>query len=154
MKNKILLDGDNYYIDESFNNFEINGHVTVYIVNKNISELTFNLSSNSSLEIVNFCEIENNLKLTIKQTDNTILKYVSNIDVKCSYDLDLILEMNGSNSKSDIIISGAVSGSASIKVTSIDKEKTVRKIKIPMEKSSYYRFFMEYENYRENNFIY
>lgn len=125
MKNKILLDGDNYYIDESINNFEINGHVTIYIINKNLSELTFNLENNSSIEIVNFCEIENKLKLIIKQNDDTTLKYVSNIDVKDSYNLDLILEMNGSNSKSDIIINGVVSGSTSIKVTSIDKEKTI-----------------------------
>ena len=64
----------------------------------------------------------------------------------------LILEKKYGGKIIDFSFRNKENGKSSYVITFkiIDKEKTVRKIKIPMEKSSYYRFFMEYENYREN----
>lgn len=124
MENNIILDGVNYFIDGTINNFNIKGKVTVYIVNIDFKELSFNMEDSSELKIINFCEINNDEKIVINEKNDSYFKYVSNIDVKDSYNLNISLNMLGSNSKSDILISGVIEGKTVIKVDSFDLEKT------------------------------
>ena len=117
MKNSILLDGVNYQLNTTTDVFDVTGSVKVFIVNKDVKDLKFNMTDSSTLEIINFSEIASD--------NNSTFKYVSNIDVSASYKLNILLNMLGNNSLSDIEISGVVSGSADISVNSFDEVGTI-----------------------------
>lgn len=125
MKNNILLDGVNYQLETVTDAFDVTGSVKVFIVNKDVKDLKFNMSDSSTLEIINFSEIASDTKIEINMHNNSTFKYVSNIDVSASYKLNILLNMLGNNSLSDIEISGVVSGSADISVNSFDEVGTI-----------------------------
>lgn len=125
MKNSILLDGVNYQLNTTTDVFDVTGSVKVFIVNKGVKDLKFNMTDSSTLEIINFSEIASDTKIEINMHNNSTFKYVSNIDVSASYKLNILLNMLGNNSLSDIEISGVVSGSADISVNSFDEVGTI-----------------------------
>ena len=125
MKNSILLDGVNYQLNTTTDVFDVTGSVKVFIVNKDVKDLKFNMTDSSTLEIINFSEIASDTKIEINMHNNSTFKYVSNIDVSASYKLNILLNMLGNNSLSDIEISGVVSGSADISVNSFDEVGTI-----------------------------
>lgn len=125
MKNNILLDGVNYQLNTTTDVFDVTGSVKVFIVNKGVKDLKFNMTDSSTLEIINFSEIASDTKIEINMHNNSTFKYVSNIDVSASYKLNILLNMLGNNSLSDIEISGVVSGSADISVNSFDEVGTI-----------------------------
>lgn len=125
MKNNILLDGVNYQLETVTDVFDVTGSVKVFIVNKDVQDLKFNMADSSTLEIINFSEIASDTKIEINMHNNSTFKYVSNIDVSASYKLNILLNMLGNNSLSDIEISGVVSGSADISVNSFDEVGTI-----------------------------
>ena len=125
MKNNILLDGVNYQLNTTTDVFDVTGSVKVFIVNKDVKDLKFNMTDSSTLEIINFSEIASDTKIEINMHNNSTFKYVSNIDVSASYKLNILLNMLGNNSLSDIEISGVVSGSSDISVNSFDEVGTI-----------------------------
>lgn len=125
MKNNILLDGVNYQLNTTTDVFDVTGSVKVFIVNKDVKDLKFNMTDSSILEIINFSEIASDTKIEINMHNNSTFKYVSNIDVSASYKLNIFLNMLGNNSLSDIEISGVVSGSSDISVNSFDEVGTI-----------------------------
>ena len=125
MKNSILLDVVNYQLNTTTDVFDVTGSVKVFIVNKDVKDLKFNMTDSSTLEIINFSEIASDTKIEINMHNNSTFKYVSNIDVSASYKLNILLNMLGNNSLSDIEISGVVSGSADISVNSFDEVGTI-----------------------------
>ena len=125
MKNSILLDGVNYQLNTTTDVFDVTGSVKVFIVNKGVKDLKFNMTDSSTLEIINFSEIASDTKIEINMHNNSTFKYVSNIGVSASYKLNILLNMLGNNSLSDIEISGVVSGSADISVNSFDEVGTI-----------------------------
>lgn len=118
------MDGVNYYYDGTIKEFHIKENTRFFIINQKVDELIFNIDDNKYLEIINFCEIDNDTKIVINEYNNTNVKYVSNVDVKGHYNLNIQLNMFGNNSFSNIMISGVVSNDASFFVESFDKEKT------------------------------
>lgn len=125
MKNNILLDGVNYQLETTTDAFDVTGSVKVFIVNKDVKDLKFNMTDSSTLEIINFSEIASDTKIEINMHNNSTFKYVSNIDVSASYKLNILLNMLGNNSLSDIEISGVVSGCTNISVNSFDEVGTI-----------------------------
>lgn len=125
MKNSIILDGVNYFYNEDKTCYDIKNKVLFFIINKNVKEIVFNVLDDAYLEIINFCEIKNNTKIIINEYNNAYVKYVSNIDVVDEYNLNIEVNMLGNNSKSDILISGVVSGKSYINVNSYDQENTI-----------------------------
>ena len=125
MKNSILLDGVNYQLNTTTDVFDVTGSVKVFIVNKDVKDLKFNMTDSSTLEIINFSEIASDTKIEVNMHNNSTFKYVLNIDVSASYKLNILLNMLGNNSLSDIEISGVVSGSADISVNSFDEVGTI-----------------------------
>lgn len=128
MKNNILLDGVNYQLETATDAFDVTGSVKVFIVNKDVKDLKFNMGDSSTLEIINFSEIASDTKIEINMHNNSTFKYVSNIDVSANYKLNILLNMLGNNSLSDIEISGVVSvvsGNADISVNSFDEVGTI-----------------------------
>ena len=93
----------------------------------NIKELNINIVDNVELVINHYSEVlENDLKISIIQNNNSIFNY--NHSFKCNkfYNLDINIEMRGNNSKNNINIHGiSDNGKSNIKVAGIVYKNTI-----------------------------
>lgn len=127
--NKLSLKDETIYLKES-GNLEINiaGIVTIYDYNLNSKEVNhyINLENNSKLNYYKFDKINNNFNLVINSYNNTDINYFYSFISNKNSNLNIVYNVLGSNSKSNIKIKTITekNGSIHIRANAIITEKT------------------------------
>lgn len=126
--NKILMDGDKYFLEGFLKTLSVKGNATLYINNLDNIDLEINLDSSSSLTIYDFSSKTKKKKITVKHENNSQLRYFHGFKINDEYEFFYKSIINGNDNVDDLNISGVTSGSVLLDIDGIAKEKTKNNI--------------------------
>ena len=92
-------------VESSSLTIEVNGNVTIYLINQLLDNLVININDNSTLNVYKFNKnMENNIKVLIKQDNNSNICYNEAFINNKENKLTINNYLNGNNNKSIINI--------------------------------------------------
>ena len=108
--NKILVDGDKYFLTEDITNIEVSGSATLFINDLNDLSLNITLLDSAALEIFDFTTKGINKNITVNHSNDTKLTYFHTFKVSDNYNFTYKANICGNNNIDDINISGVSNG--------------------------------------------
>ena len=108
--NKILVDGDKYFLKEDITHLEVDGRAVLFINNLSNFSLTITLFDSSTLEVYDFTTKGIKKEIVVNHTNNTKLSYFHTFKISDEYSFKYKANINGNNNINDINISGVSHG--------------------------------------------
>ncbi|MCH5167163.1 MAG: SufD family Fe-S cluster assembly protein [Erysipelotrichales bacterium] len=117
--NKILVDGDKYFLSEDIKSIAVEGNATIYINDLADFSLNIKLLDNSSLSIYDFTRKCGNKEIEVTHTNNTKLSYFHTFKVSDKYNFKYKAFFNGNNNIDDINVSGVSHGLVNLDIDGV-----------------------------------